>query len=358
MSKLLEAFDAYNEFERRSFYTLSFDALPSDLTFKTPLDESKENMERALSILNFKKNGFLMLFKNWNTEDSKNADFSKDFSFEQLYINEKKECLIWISLDNDTLHVEFLYNCLQTEMEKWIINMNHSLRSNLGISKSPVFQVLTKSNGHFDTEDVRTDETLLDINKNYNDDFKEVHDEINQSIASNNSGLILLHGLPGTGKTTYIKSLITEYKNSNFIFMQNEFVNHLLDPDFISFLLTQRNAILIIEDAEKVLTTREGLQESSIVSTILQLTDGLFSDYLNIKVICTFNTSITKIDPALLRKGRMIASYEFKTLSTIKTKQLLSSLGFKNESKEMTISDIYNYQQKSYEDKKHTKIGF
>lgn len=97
----------------------------------------------------------------------------------------------------------------------------------------------------------------------------------------------------------------------------------MLHPDFISFLLKHQNAILIIEDAEKVLMSREQMNENSVVSTILQLTDGLFSDYLNIKIICTFNTSLDKIDKALLRKGRMIAYYEFKALIPEKANEIL-----------------------------------
>ena len=68
--------------------------------------------------------------------------------------------------------------------------------------------------------------------------------------------MILLHGDPGTGKTTYIKHLIYKFLDKEFIFIQNDFVRDLLKPSFISFLLQNKNAILIIEDAEKVVVTR------------------------------------------------------------------------------------------------------
>ena len=123
-------------------------------------------------------------------------------------------------------------------------------------------------------------------------------------------------------------------------------------------MLKNRNAILLIEDAEKVLTTREHSNENSVVSTILQLTDGLFSDYLNIKIICTFNTSIDKIDKALLRKGRMIAYYEFKPLAAEKANELLRSMKLAPTEDEMTLADIFNYHSNEFRANDSKKIGF
>jgi len=133
----------------------------------------------------------------------------------------------------------------------------------------------------------------------------------------------------------------------------------LLQPDFITFLISQKNAILVIEDAEKVIASRENESKNSVVSTILQLTDGLFSDYLNIKIICTFNTQIDNIDKALLRKGRMTAFYRFKALNIKKTNAILESFGYKGVDKELTLADIFNFENNDFEksDKKKS-IGF
>ena len=53
---------------------------------------------------------------------------------------------------------------------------------------------------------------------------------------------------------------------------------------------------------------------------ILNISDGLLSDELCIKFICTFNAPLKDIDEALLRKGRLAARYEFKDLTTDKVK--------------------------------------
>ncbi|MGO8056094.1 hypothetical protein, partial [Rhizobium leguminosarum] len=63
---------------------------------------------------------------------------------------------------------------------------------------------------------------------------------------------------------------------------------------------------------------------SSSVSNLLNISDGLLADFLNVQLVCTFNSSLTFIDTALLRKGRLIAKYEFGKLGITKA-QLLST---------------------------------
>lgn len=358
MAELINAFDSYNDFERSSFFTVCFDKIASKLLLETPLEVSKSNMEEVIKTIDFKSQEIEVVFKHWNTEDTKNADFSKDFPSEYLLKSTSKNLVIWLSLEVDVLTVDFLYDHADAELEKWVLSTNHKLRTKFGLSRTPVFKVLSRNSSNFYTEEVRTEGFESDISKMYNDDFNEINDLIEASLVVDKAGLILLHGVPGTGKTSYIKSLISKHENKSFIFIQNEFINELLHPDFISFLLKHQNSILIIEDAEKVLTSREQVNESSVVSTILQLTDGLFSDYLNIKIICTFNTGIDKIDKALLRKGRMIAYHEFKPLVPEKADELLRSMDHKTSNTEMTLADIFNNQNKNFDQTEKRKIGF
>jgi len=55
---------------------------------------------------------------------------------------------------------------------------------------------------------------------------------------------------------------------------------------------------------------------------LLNISDGLLYDCLNIQIICSFNIDIIKVDSALLRKGRLIAKYEFKELEVAKAQAL------------------------------------
>ena len=62
------------------------------------------------------------------------------------------------------------------------------------------------------------------------------------------------------------------------------------------------------------------------------------------QIIATFNCDLTKIDPALLRKGRLIANYEFNKLDVESSKILSDKLGFGTDkiSEPMTLAEIYN----------------
>ena len=360
MPELLDAFDYYNsEFNRYPYFILCFNKPPSSLSFEAPLKESKESMELVIASFDYEKFKLQVIFKNWSTEDDKDSDSSNDYPFQYLLKSEVKNLLIWISLRNNELYVDFLYDVADLDLEREVISMNQNLRVKFGTNKSPTFKVLTYKSKYFDTENVKNEFLQVNINELYNDDFQEINAIIEKTLQQEKSGLILLHGAPGTGKTSYIKSLISKFQEHSFIFIQNEFVRDLLKPDFISFLLKNRNSILVIEDAEKVITTRENLSENSVVSTILQLTDGLFSDYLNIKIICTFNTSIERVDKALLRKGRLIANYEFKPLSAEKSNKLLKALGHDLRESDMTLADIFNFGERAFEtDGNKKKIGF
>lgn len=358
MSNLIDAFDTYKDFTRNPYFIICFNKLPSVLRFESLLKESKEAMQLVLTTLDFEKLKLNQVFKNWSTEDDKDADASRDYPYQYLLKSDVKNLLIWVSLDDDELFVEFLYDAADLPLEQAIISGHQRLREKFGKRKSPVFKVLTYDSC-FCTENVKCEFLRVNIDELYNNDFREMNAIIEKSLEQEKSGLILLHGAPGTGKTSYIKNLISKFQETSFIFVQNEFVKDLLKPDFVSFLLKNRNSVLIIEDAEKVITTRENLMEHSVVSTILQLTDGLFSDYLNIKIICTFNTNIEKIDKALLRKGRLIANYEFKPLAAEKSNKLLAALGYGSPDTTMTLADIFNFEKRAFEttgDKK--KIGF
>lgn len=62
------------------------------------------------------------------------------------------------------------------------------------------------------------------------------------------------------------------------------------------------------------------------------------------------------IDEALLRKGRLIAKYEFKELEEKRALKLCKKLGVENNGKQV-LTDIYNANEASFIKEKR-KIGF
>ena len=121
-----------------------------------------------------------------------------------------------------------------------------------------------------------------------------------------------------------------------------------------------------MEDCEEAIKDRKTNGTPAAVSLLLNMTDGLLSDGLGLKFICTFNDDVKNIDAALLRKGRLVSKYEFKALCVDKANDLLKSLyeedykngKYENEpvtEKPLSLADIYHFYEASYE-KERRKI--
>lgn len=218
--------------------------------------------------------------------------------------------------------------------------------------------IITLSSMGLELKQLAIKPTNLDIGLYYNDDFKEVDAIIrNRLNQSNNKGIVLLHGLPGTGKTTYLRHLIGGL-SKRVLFVSPSVAGNLMNPEFIDLLIDNQNAVLVIEDAENIIMDRKYNNNSS-VSNLLNISDGLLSDCLNVQIICTFNSALNLIDSALMRKGRLIARYEFGKLSVSKSQRLSDHLGLKQVIvKPMTLAEVANPDDKDFEVKQMNSIGF
>ena len=225
--------------------------------------------------------------------------------------------------------------------------------------KEAFINIITNSFEGLQLSKVKCPKPKMQLAKNYNDDLVTLHKDILKSLNQNDkSGLFLFHGKPGTGKSTYIRYLISNVKKK-FIFLSPKLADNLDTPNFINLLIENRNSVLVIEDAEDLLASRDKSSNSAI-SILLNLTDGLLGESLGIQTICTFNAGVHDIDEALMRKGRLMAMYEFKSLAAVKANLLLTEMGTgMTTNQPMTLSDLYNTNKKGFSltpNKNH--IGF
>ena len=211
------------------------------------------------------------------------------------------------------------------------------------------------------TVDAEINSVTIDIDKNYNDDFKPIYDDIVNFLGSEErkSGLIVLNGEPGTGKSYFIRHIIKNIKN-NYVLIPPSMAENLSSPEFTSFLMNNTDSVFILEDCETVIKDRSIIDVTSAVSSILNMSDGIMSDIFNGKFICTFNADMSIIDDAILRKGRCYAKYTFGKLDKEKVKVLLNEKGITlDKYEDMTLADIYHYNDKNVESiSKKKKIGF
>jgi hypothetical protein len=303
----------------------------------------------------------------WFAENYKNE--IKDVHFIKLHFTKGVEATLddifyflyddlLVNFDTQGSIVRFLFRQTSIDKVEKIIVQIKKFRKRKERSK-PEINLLVNTRAGFGRQTLQITKPKLNIEDNYNDDFKVVHQTIFQRLSKNNNkGLVLLHGKPGTGKTSYIRYLIASLKKEIF-FLPPNMAEGITDPSLISILIENPNSIFVIEDAENIITDRE-TKASSAVSALLNISDGLLSDCLNIQIICSFNTDISKVDNALMRKGRLIAKYEFKELETEKAQQLSNKLNFDTKIyKPMTLTEIYNQTDMDFhEQKQRQAIGF
>jgi hypothetical protein len=191
----------------------------------------------------------------------------------------------------------------------------------------------------------------IDLAMNYGSKFSEIDKTVQERLTNNKSGLFMFHGLPGTGKTTYIKYLASKV-DRDFIYIPTTMVETFTsDPNCLSVLIQKPNSVIILEDAEKAIMKRHGDgMDSSAVSSLLNLSDGIMSDILKTSVILTYNCPKNEIDSALRRKGRLQVDYEFCALNVTDAKKLAKNLKYSKKTidsitKAMSVADIYNLEK-------------
>jgi len=224
--------------------------------------------------------------------------------------------------------------------------------------------------------------------KNYTQKVLDGIDHVVEEFSSEdpNGRLVILSGEAGTGKTYLIKGIIDKMDEKNdFVFLPAKFISEIDGPSLIPLLLQRKynsgyefndydeavekpeksSLIFIIEDADYCLVSRD-MDNVSIISSLLNYTDGIFGSVLDIKIIATTNAHKLKFEKALLRPGRLCKHISVDRLSPEKANEIYKRLTNGDESftfvEEATLAEIYAKArgEETFEEEleKESKVGF
>lgn len=142
--------------------------------------------------------------------------------------------------------------------------------------------------------------------------------------------------------TYLLRKLVSDLaEEKTIIYVPSYFMFDIANPELISFISKFKNSVLLLEDAESILTSPDD-ERNQAVSNILNISDGLLNDHMDMQIIATFNTSRKVLDSALLRKGRLMVDYKFRKLNAKQATKLSEHIGLnKVYTESKTLAEIY-----------------
>ncbi len=165
---------------------------------------------------------------------------------------------------------------------------------------------------------------LDNIELYYNDITFTKINKLIKNINKSKSGLSVLWGERGTGKT-HISSYISSEINKALIFIPNNMVESTINnPEFISFLERHNNSVILIDDCG----IYENIYKSNmLINNIKQIVDGILSNHLNINVILISNSYDVEDVEDILDCNSIIGEVEFNELEPKKATELSRHIG-------------------------------
>jgi hypothetical protein len=174
------------------------------------------------------------------------------------------------------------------------------------------------------------------------------------------ANILLLIGPPGTGKTTFIRGLLSHTESSAMV----TYDAAILEKDYLfARFIEDDTSVMVLEDSDAFLKSRS--DGNTMMHRFLNVGDGLVTTKGKKMIFSTNLPSIRDIDSALVRPGRCFDIVTFDNLTLPQAQTLADKLNVSlpakprgKETEKYSIAEVFHVQQNQPTATANRKVGF
>lgn len=319
-----------------------FNDLITSEVLKRRVDAGKKTIHRETTALANRQS-----WASWAENEFKDYLFVQGNSSAGFIIDEEDNNYILYSVNSNSTSVRAFGD------QSFVDTIMHLVESHFDVVTSYIEWIYSNDGG---TVNVPLNRERLPVPEMYPFLKGESLEAYYERYMASSANILLLIGPPGTGKTTFIRGLLSHTNSSAMV----TYDANILEKDYVfaRFIEDEAN-VMVLEDSDAFLKSRN--DGNTMMHRFLNVGDGLVTTKGKKMVFSTNLPSIRDIDSALIRPGRCFDILTFEPLSQDEAQALADKLGVTLDGVQdkWSIAEIFHKQTHDGETSmKSRKVGF